>query len=674
VNLSTLEVPLVKETRNESTANMQAQLQAAMTQGPRLPKADVNYAEDPDTVAQVRGSVSKMVQWIRRDRQTLEAEWRAIMRMEWMVHDDGRRYVGRSNAYLPIFSRIHQTLVSALSRGLFPSDEYMDVVDRSATPNLDAAKAAKTYLQWEFERIAQVRKKVKPFLRSLSAFGNAPLKYWYCKETVEQGRNKKTSAGPVPEFAPVVYDEGLRVSPRNLFHWFVYPYTAESLDEATMIFEDVAVPRQYIQDAIADKRFKNGDAALRAPIPDTWQTTESTQLTSIMGLSTPQASPLQGDEIGDIRVLTEVWTRIKFPASAYMDGEDPDDPVPARILLAGDVPVEIYRNPYWHQRPPYLFSRLNSRPGLIYGYGSGRMCRPLQYLSNDFANQTADCASFALNPITVINPNYLAGPLRPLSPGVTWYMTDVDHGVKFERPPMDIVQGGQEMINLFMGLGMDLTGAPPQIQGVGGGAGGKTATQSQILQNNAMQPLQDIVEDIEQDLMVPLMIRTWINAQQYREQAVMAMVGGQPLSVDPRMLGIDPEFRWLASSQAMNQAQRAQQLMAYLTNVVFPAIPVLNQMGVIVNPVSLMKKVLGDGFGMRIPPDLFMQMGVPPGTQPGMVPPGVQEAQGNAIRSAVEQAPGGSGPMAQGEGEAFTDVRNQADNMAAMMGGNNGKF
>lgn len=686
-----IEVPLVTLTKDQEAAGeVQGLSMADMArQGAqfRLPPVDKNYAEHPDVKRQVAQSLSPTVDWVRRDRMTLESEWRAIMRMEWQVHDEGRKYVGRSNSYLPIFARINQTLVSSLSRGLFPSDEYMDVSDRSASPDLDKAKATKTYLQWEFERVGQVRRKIKPFLRSLSSFGNAPLKFWYAKDVREEGRRVKTDAGLAPQFQPMARMEGLRVSPRNLFNWYVYPYTAESLDEAVLVFEDINMPQQFIEELVARGQFLNGADALRAPEPDTHQTNESVRLTSLLGLSTSQASPMQGTQLGATRTLTECWTFLKLPRDAYMSGENPDDAVPVKVVLAGIVPVEVRRNPFWHQRAPYLFGRLNAQAGLIYGYGNGRMARSLQYMTNDFANQTLDTASLNLNPITIVNPSYMAGPLRPLSPGVTWYMTDVKEGVRFESPDLGVIDGGLQMVNWLQGLTMDLSGAPPAIQGSSAGGSAKTATGAQILQHNAMQPLQDIVEDIEWDVMNPLMYGTWINAQQYRDESVMALVGGGPMKIDPDMLMIDPEMRYLASSQAMNQMQRAQQLMAYFTNMLMPAAPMLMQQGVLVNPLSILKRTLADGLGFRIPPDLFQQMPMMPGAPSGMnvnpnnpmgMDPNAMQMQGNMMQSAVAQANGipdsGAVGMEPGEDGAFQDVRDQANEQAAMMGGNNGKF
>ena len=40
--------------------------------------------------------------------------------------------------------------------------------------------------------------------------------------------------------------EGLAVSARNLFYWYVYPSTADSIDEVVLIFEDIDIPIAFV--------------------------------------------------------------------------------------------------------------------------------------------------------------------------------------------------------------------------------------------------------------------------------------------------------------------------------------------------------------------------------------------------------------------------------------------
>lgn len=634
-----------------------------------------NYATNEDVKKQVDAFVNPVMEWTRTNRVALEEEWRSILRMELMLHDKGRKYFGRSDAYIPLYAKALQTTTSALSRALFPSDDYMDVA-AMRDEDAERAKSVKAYLKWEFEKVAGVRRNIKPFLRQLSNFGNSVIKYWYHKRCVYEGRNKRRKLVngkeiTVPGFTAMNYD-GLRISPRNMLYWYIYPTTAESMDDATVVFEDMDVPRAVVQEKVRSGEWLSD--ALNASIPPNHQINQYDLHTNAFGLVPPSTPILGGNSLGDVLVLTELYTYLKLPNDAYVDGEEKGCPVPVKLVMAGYTCVSCIRNPFFHQKPPYLFSRTNVTPGMVYGYWSGRLCRSPQYLVNDFANQTNDVGVMGMNPIVIYNPGTQRGPIS-IFPGAKWANTDTRDGIRFDRPPVELSQYGMQFMSQYSGMMQDFAGAPPILQGTNTGKAAKTATGAQILQRNAQQPLQDVVEDIELEAMVPLLYGTWLNAQQYREAKVMARVAGESIEVSPEDLAIDCDLTWSASSQAVQQAQRAQSAIQLL-QAVMPFAQYINQIGYTIDPVPLIKKVATDGFGFR-GMDKFItgsikvgQGGVPGQPLPNTPPGGMSPEQQDNIRSALEQI-GVHDDMVPGEGEDFASVRDNADSIAGMAGGNN---
>lgn len=636
-----------------------------------------NLAKDEKVLRFIEAELVGLIQQTRIDRASLDEEWAEIRRMEMLRHDNNQKYQGKSNAYVPVYNRILNTLTSNLSRGLFPSDEYMDVFDR-AEKEQNRAKNVKAYMKWEFERIGKVRQNIKPFLRQFTNYGTSVLKFWYNKSAKYGGKLNTPSQvarflRPPQSRGNGLCMDGLAVSTRSMFNWYIYPLTCAGLDDATLVFEDTNVPRMYIEKMAREKRWVNVEAAMSA-YEVYARAAKDEQLTDTANLVDTASD--NGGALGDMRVITEAWTFMVLPRDQYLPDEDPEAPLPVRVILAAGVPVEVTRNPFWHQRPPYLLGRQNTAPGLVYGIGFGRAVRAMQYLTNDFMNQVNDCAMYTLNPVVKANPSKLAGPLRPIAPGVIWYMTEMD-GVDMLRPEGELIQYGMQMVNTVVGMAQDFGGAPPVLQGSGASKGAKTATGAQILQRNALAPLQDVVEDLELDVMIPLLHGAWVNAQQYREEDIMAMVGGEPLKISPDMLRIDAEFTWAASSQAANQQQRAQQAMQLIQAVANPAVmQSLAQQGKVVNFDAIVRRIYSDGMGMRNYEDFIQPAQVMQG-QMGMPSPeqmqGVVAEQGDRVRSALDQVAGAGQEMVPGEGGDFMEMRAGADDMAGDMGGNNGQ-
>lgn len=640
----------------------------------RLPSLQ-NYAEDEEVAAFCRQDIAEIMEWTRQDRMTLEEEWMRIREMTQMRHGDGRRYFGRSDAYMPIYRKVKNTNVSALSSGLFPTEDYFDVVDRrSGDP--ESARPIKTYMQWELEVNARIKSFVKPVLGQLYDYGTSPMKLWYRKDLMNIGRAKKTGKGVTGRdllsygFDRKCVREGLAVSPRNLLYWYVYPSTCESLDDAQMVFEDVDVPWSYVQYMAHTGRWHNVEEVVRQQAVPLHEAKRQ----ALLDARGSMMSPGQGDmpRSSQIFTVSEVWTFMVLPANAYMQGEDTREPVPVRIVMCGNVPVEVRRNPFFHQRPPYVVGRTDWEPGMFYGSGGGRTVLPLQLLGNDLANQTNDNGIYAMNPIPIVNVGMMAQMPAGLAPGVPWYVHDIQNAVKFDRPPWEQVQVGLQMFQQIMTQAQDAGGAPPVLQGT---QGAKTATGTSILQKNAQTPLADQVLDIEQDMMVPLLGMAFDNAVQYREEKVFAAVAGEKFEIEPEQLAVDAQFQWLASNQSANAQIRNQQAIS-LIQAVQPILPVLMQQGYVVDMVAIIKR-LWSGLGYRGFHEFIRKAEAVPGAMPGQpIRPdqmgGVQAEQGDRMRSALEQVYGEGAPEAEaapGEAEEFGEVRAGADDMAALLGG-----
>jgi len=648
---------------------------------PLQPDLSKNWFKDADVLAYIQQSVLPVVDWTRTQRTGLESEWDAVRNMALQQHDNNRRYMGRSQIYLPAYSKARTTLVSQLTHGLFPSDEYMDVTPASDETTDEEAKGVKALFQCEFEDNAELQSNMKPFLRQYVDLGVSVAKFWYVKDETKRGKFDLSRAMMRPEYKTSLNKEGCRFRTNSMYGWHIFPVTANSLEEAQLVFEDIIVPKSIFDEKKKRGIWPTADEAFAVAPPEMTANQQT-----LLWAQADMAHPLGGGPDGDakalgVRVVTEIWGSMVLPKPAYALDEDSDFPVPVKISVAGHEVLEVVRNPFWHQKPPYLCARDEWEVGSFYPRGKGHRVKGTQHILNDFANQTNDNGIYSLNPMWLVNPSLLSGPLTSIKPGGIWQGTDINAMAKPVLPPIEQLQYGFQFLNLYAGMLMDDIGAPPIIQGVGAGKAAKTATGSQILQKNAMNPLMDQVKDIEKDVFMKLMPMCYSLNQQYRDEDSMNAIAGTEIKVPKEALAGRYAFRWLASSQAVNQQQRAAQVMQ-LIQVIMPLQPVLMQMGYKVDPVPLLKKLYSDGFGFRNFDDFVSKMPMQGGPVPGMPMPGMGGPQQMALpgmdgqrpRSAVEQGGGEVGmDAAQGEADEFMSVRSEADDMAALMGGmNNG--
>lgn len=641
------------------------------------PDSSVNFAEDREAREWLELNLLSLLGTVRDDRSAQHSEWGKIARMATLVKDTTSAYTGQSDAYLPVYQKARETRVSHLSRGLFPTDTYLDC--DSENPELDAhVVPAKAWMMWQLEKAAKLRAELKPFLRSLTDYGIAIAKvYW--EKPLNPVKTTRMARLPGIEQMLLNYgkpspwtNEGARFKARSPFSWYCWPTSINSIDEASLVFEDIQVSKQFIDEMGRKGVWKNVEEISRSSNHENLNTELQARLDEVGGSADTAIDVRQG-ELATWTILTECWLRMPVPKKLYTTGETPGEPVPVKAVFAGGVLIEARRNPFWHQKPPYVMQRMNETTDSLYTVGMGRSMLSLQGLINDFINQTNDNGIYGLNPIVKYNPNLVVGPLEPFAPGRAYPVLD-PNGIMFDRPPVEQLQYGLMITNQLITYANDLTGVPAVLQGSGAKGGAKTATGSQILQSNVKGELQDLIEDIELRVLMPTMHMIHSLGQQYESaERYLVISGGEKIQFTRDMLEGEIAWRWVASSQAVNQQQRAAQSLQFLQAVINPGVlQLLMQQGKLINPEPLLRRIYEDGLGQRN----FDKIVTVAPMMPGVMPPGGggEPPPGGAPRSAVEQAPGGSGPMAPGEGEEFMAVRGQADEMAAMMGAQGGGY
>jgi hypothetical protein len=536
----------------------------------------LNLALDPEIAYRAKTELCPLLPRVRDDRNLLRSRWLRFYRI-WSVTHDVQGYRGRTNTYFPVGRRWIEQWVTRLKRDLFPDADWFAC--KALREDFEARVPAKVALQkYWMRRHMRLRRHAMPWLRQLVMLGTSPVRnVWRCVEHEQTalrdvlGDDGAPSGRTIETLEKVADFLGPTFEPVDLFAFYVWPTTASGVDTASLVFEDRCVSRAHLR-ALADKPldpanesrgtvyentdllFGLYDRTFEARDAGKWdalsQRLADKGFTSPLDMSLPAAlRPL------DITECT--WL-------ADLEG---DEVKPYLVTIGADtIPLRIQARPYWHGGGPWLAGRFVEVTEEFYGRGLPEMFDFLQYFVNDLGNQAGDAFVWSTNPIAVVDVGAVQDPtsLR-MAPGAKWLCAP--GGVQFTTPPQGAAQAGFDAVQGFMGLADSLvTPTPSRPVGTQPGPGDTSAAGFAAQLADSAVDLRAIVENLEDDVMVPLLERSDILSQQCLDRDIILKVAGSdglelvehPITVAD-LVG-EYEWEWLGTTAALNQQVRAQQM------------------------------------------------------------------------------------------------------------------
>jgi hypothetical protein len=539
-----------------------------------------NLARDPVIVERVKKELVPLLARVRQDRERMREKWLRYYRI-WSVTHDHQGYRGRTNTYFPVGRRWVEQWVSRLNRDCFPDAEWFRC--KALRESFEARVPAKSALMaYWFRRHMRLRRHALPWLRQLVMLGSSPVRnVWRVNEREQRAlRDVLDDAGAPTGRTVATVDTvadflGPTFQPVDLFAFYVWPTTARSVDDASLAFEDMLVPRARVR-ALATQPLDPkrpeagavyegvGDLLVRYDDAIAGRTGSSSRdagkyealsqrladkgFTSPLDMTLPKAlRPLD---------LTEcMWTTdLGDGTQRYL------------VVLGADTDVlRVQANPFWHGGTQWLCGKFVEVEEEFYGRGLPEQFDFLQYFVNDLGNQSGDAFVWATNPIAVVDIGAVQDPtsLR-MAPGAKWLANPT--GVTFTQPPDGAARAGFAAVEGFLGIADTLTAPTP------GGAlrrptpGADTAAGAQAALAEAAVDLRAIVEGLEDHVFVPLLERSDVLTQQCLDRDVVLKVAGadgvtfleQAISVAD-LVG-EYEWEWLGAVTVLNQQVRAQQM------------------------------------------------------------------------------------------------------------------
>lgn len=552
------------------------------TSPPRGEPAE-NLARDPEIVARVKEELCPLITRVRDERMVLRDRWLRYYRI-WGLRHDVQGYRGRTNTYFPIGRRWIEQWVTRLKRDLFPDNDWFAC--RALREDFEKRVPAKIALQnYWMRRHMRLRRHSLPFLRQLVMYGTSPVRnVWRSLDHMQPALqdvldDEGAPTGKTIEVIEKVADFlGPTFEPVDLFAFYVWPVTASGIDDTTLAYEDRCVARAHVQ-ALADKPLDPSNPKQSSNVYE--NVGELLDYYDKAIASRGSSSAGRKYDALAIRLADKGFTAPldqNLPATlrpldltecSWMVDLEGDGAERYLVTLGADtIPLRVQKRPFWHGGGQWLVGKFVEVAEEFYGRGLPEVFDYIQYFVNDLGNQSGDAFVWATNPIAIVDIGAVQDPtsLR-MTPGAKWLANPA--GIQFTTPPQGAAQAGFEAVQGYIGVGDNIvspTPARPIVPGAAQapGAGGTSDIAAQLA--DSAVDIRAIIENLEDDVLVPLLERSDILSQQCLDRDIILKVAGQdgvelmthPVTVAD-LVG-EYEWEWLGTTSAQNQQVRAQQM------------------------------------------------------------------------------------------------------------------
>jgi hypothetical protein len=450
---------------------------------------DHNFAKSPEIRERVKQIYQGKMRRCRDNRNQLEDEWMKFYNMWNVSHDEHHTYNGRAKLYLPEVRKNVESQARQLTEAAFPNEDFFDV-SPGLTGTKVGARTWKSIMRHNIEK-SQLRVKYHVFQRQNCMMGTSPAALVWDKQTERVFRSAfdKKSKKIKPTRQLVELYNGPNFITRDLFRWFAFNPKRDDLrdgcfeDVVASYFDLLAMDKEGLLVGLKDIEKGPSDAYAMEQLERDIERAEKIGLTIGNQGYAGEAVLNDKESAGDrTYVVTTIYDRMVAPEMCEED-EDPALPIPVQIkMVNGEHVVLVRRNPFFHQRPPYVVGKyILPNADEFYGQGIPWAIQYMQLEANSKLEQAMDSATLALNPLAFIDPA-LASQMSDFNvePGATWFVSP--NGVKFGSIP-DVTPTAYAAVSQLRAQMADFSdrspALPPQLLGKS-----RTATQSEIVSNS----------------------------------------------------------------------------------------------------------------------------------------------------------------------------------------------
>lgn len=515
-------------------------------------------------------------------------------------------YNGNSQIFVPIIANAVDARKTRFVNQMFPQNKrHVEVISGDESPNAIVALVEK------YIRGTRLRSQVMPAMLVNGDIEGQYNLYVGWKETkrhvVYKVRKKAEVEGMLPDDNEEIEDIEEEIISRGMPHVevlsdadvLILPTTADSVADALDSGGTVTVLRRWskakIKKLIKDKEIDKGEGQtlLKAMSGDKNVDSYPNKEKAMV-----DAAGIRGGEGQKTVTVYETWSMLTIDSERRL----------CRSYYAGDKNIlSCKRNPYWNDKCPVISSRVSSVSGSVKGKSLLEKCESMQLQANDAVNEGMDSAAYALMPIIMTNPekNPRVGSMI-LNLAAIWETSPQD--TQFANFPQLWTQAFEIVAACKNEIFQTLSVTPAMMPGSTGGKAKRNQAEMATEQQIDILNTADVVTNIEEQILTPL-VNWFIELDhQYRDEETTARAYGE-MGLEAAMERIPPiqmnarfEFLWSGVEAAKN-AQQIQQQIAGLN--VLRGIPPQQYPDYTLDITPAIRNMVESLFGPRIGPKIF---------------------------------------------------------------------
>lgn len=530
---------------------------------------------------------------VRSRRLQMEDEWLKA-HDAWIGVQTYTFYESEFKHFIPAFRRTIERTISRTMQQLMPHYEFYQIFPGDETDaQADVAmKSVHRYMDWLLLDFIKIRKVARQLVRTFYLYSRC-----ISKTTVRVIDTPRIAMGKIIGSIQQVWPSTRAVDP---FTFYVWPETSTSIEDATLVFEDIIMPYQEYEEAVQLGLANAIDQdELRTPM----YPFHVAQRLDRIGMTTPEAvRGADGNAKGSTGKqhfvqLSEMY--FKGAGNRWIMGW-----LVWNVAKVRFTRLQLSRYP----KPPYRMAVARELPSQHYTPGLGQDIEALQVLLNDQFNQGEEARAVASGPPVIVDPtkvrradSFVFGYRRK------WYADPT--GVKIMEIP-DTSMGAMRAAAFTLAY---MDGAGPQGLAAGAPPRGTPRGSAAVAQLMAAggADIVDAAQIIEEECLSPTLQDLYdLTVAFVPDQQIVKIPGAEgyaPMLTTMNDLFGHYSFKWFSANRFQDKQNDAQLALQFFQQLAHVAPDIAGQ-GFKINWANISRVMFKDILGERRLSDVIQQM------------------------------------------------------------------